>query len=91
MSNKGNRKYQCADCQATQMEHWTAMARRCKPRCKACGSTFLVPYSDGALEQDTNAGTARAIKDASLTHLGTSAESLMMRGERDVPRSEKHK
>ncbi len=87
---KGDRKYQCADCKSTQMEHWTAMAGRCKPRCKGCGSTFLEPYSEGAVDQFVSAGTARAIKDASPPNLGTAHEALMMRGEKDVPKRSKH-
>ena len=85
--SKGQRKYQCADCQNTQMEHWTALARRCKPRCTKCGGTFLLPYSDSAHDQDVRAGTARAIKDETPPHAGTTAESLMMRGEREIPGS----
>lgn len=85
-NNKGKRKYACADCGTPAMLHWTELARRCKPRCGKCGSTFFNPMSDGAVESEINAGTSKAIRDAKPPSLGTVAELQMMRGEREVPR-----
>jgi DNA-directed RNA polymerase subunit RPC12/RpoP len=82
---KGKRKYKCADCQRTTMEHWTAMSRRCKPRCQGCGSTFLEPCSEGAVDDFVKAGTGRAINEKCPPRMGTLAEASMMRGERDIP------
>lgn len=62
MGMKGQRKYECVDCKSTQMEHWTAMQRRNKPRCTKCGSTFLNPYSEGAHEQFDRAAAARVVR-----------------------------
>lgn len=45
------------------MEHPVVMARRCKPRCKGCGSTFLDPYSEGAVDQFVTTGHAKAVLD----------------------------
>lgn len=59
----GTRKHYCADCGHTQMEHPQTLARRCKPHCKKCGSTFLNPWSEGADEAFVNAGTARKALD----------------------------
>ena len=59
--NQGRRKYECADCKGTQMEHSLAMQRRNRPRCKSCGSTFLNPHSKLAIEAFENAAAARAI------------------------------
>lgn len=85
MGNKGKRKYACGDCGETKMLHWVELSRRRPPNCAKCGCTFWVPHSDGANEMSINAGTARAIKEHAPPNLGTSAESLMMRGEREVP------
>lgn len=80
MSQSGKRRYRCADCGRTCMLHWVELSRRCKPHCQGCGGTFFEPDSDGAMEQEVNAGTARAIKDK--PHDGRYAPK--MRGEMEI-------
>ena len=59
----GSRAYECADCQTRMMFMPWEMSHKCKPRCRGCGGTFFNPASDGAKEQSTNIGTARAIAE----------------------------
>ena len=60
-NTKGMRKHRCADCGGFQLERPQAMARRCKPRCKSCGSSFLEPYSEVAMEEFQRTGDAKRI------------------------------
>jgi DNA-directed RNA polymerase subunit RPC12/RpoP len=48
VSNRGNRKYRCADCGADRMVHWVERNRASRPRCLACGSQRLDPQSVAA-------------------------------------------
>ncbi len=50
MGNKGKRKYQCEDCKSTFMVHWIEFNRAARPRCIACGSACIEPYSPRAKE-----------------------------------------
>ena len=45
MPKKGQRKYECADCGETIFLWRRELSRRCKPRCRGCGATFLVESS----------------------------------------------
>jgi hypothetical protein len=38
-------KYRCADCGWTGFFRLNEFARRCRPRCGACGSTLLDPVT----------------------------------------------
>ena len=41
-------KYACVDCGWTGFFRLNEFARRCRPRCGSCGSTFLEPTHDAA-------------------------------------------
>jgi DNA-directed RNA polymerase subunit RPC12/RpoP len=45
------RRYVCVDCGQIRMFLPQEMARRSKPHCTECGSTFFNPASEGAIEQ----------------------------------------
>lgn len=79
MARKGHYKYECADCGNTQMEHAQVMSRRCRPRCQKCGSTFLNPSSDNAIEDQYKAGAARTIKEEINPNVTTGRENVSMR------------
>lgn len=49
-NRKGQRKYRCDDCGATRMLHWVELNRASRPRCMACGSQRLEPYSEQAIK-----------------------------------------
>lgn len=82
-ANKGRRKHRCADCKRETMLHWTETARRCKPRCQGCGSTFLEPCGESAQDTETRAGTARSIKQHEPPL--EQRPGLAMRGEKEIP------
>jgi len=50
-ARKGSRKYQCLDCKQFQMVHWVERERHTRLRCSSCGSLWLRPASNGAVEQ----------------------------------------
>jgi transposase-like protein len=41
MTTKNHFKYQCLDCGWTGLFAMREFARKCRPRCQGCGSTFL--------------------------------------------------
>ena len=77
MSTKGKRLYQCDDCKRTMFFHAVEMGRRTRPRCHYCGCGFLNPHSDGAADQQANAGTARKIIDDTDPQRAASAHEAM--------------
>jgi len=56
---KNRFKYFCVDCGWKGMFFMAEFARRCRPRCGGCGSTFLEPYTK-------EAGNRIAIHDGEL-------------------------
>jgi DNA-directed RNA polymerase subunit RPC12/RpoP len=48
MAKRDQRLYQCEECKHKQYVHWVELNRRTRPRCVACGSVRLAPYSEGA-------------------------------------------
>lgn len=84
MSMKGRRKYRCMDCGNERMQHWVEQARAGKEVCSGCGGRFWEPASDGALEREIQAGTARAIQEKTPPHGTTGEKAQQMRGEREI-------
>lgn len=64
MGRKGQRKYECQECKETRLVHWVELNRRSRPRCNACGSQWLEPYSEAAIE-DQKIGALNVLEHSS--------------------------
>jgi len=51
VAHKNQFLYYCVDCGNKQYEYMARFARKCRPRCSACGSTFLEVWTKEAADR----------------------------------------